>query len=147
MIVDGAWARCQPFASWRFFLAAAGLLILIASLYCAQYPPFFWISQCPLPSCFPSPAWPSGPATASSASWRWGAVSGGAGLVALDGGGPGADAVPGSPGLARSRKLRAGFSKLAVLALLGMVLEPDLWLLRGPDLGATEIGLMMGLTP
>jgi drug/metabolite transporter (DMT)-like permease len=45
------------------------------------------------------------------------------------------------------RKLRAGFSKLAVLALLGMVLNQTFGYYAAQTLGATEIGLMMGLTP
>ncbi|ARW81913.1 DMT family transporter [Aeromonas salmonicida] len=44
-------------------------------------------------------------------------------------------------------KLRAGFYQLAALALLGMVLNQTLGYYAAQTLGATEIGLMMGLTP
>lgn len=44
-------------------------------------------------------------------------------------------------------KLRAGFYQLAALALLGMVLNQTLRYYAAQTLGATEIGLMMGLTP
>ena len=44
-------------------------------------------------------------------------------------------------------KLRAGFYQLATLALLGMVLNQTLGYYAAQTLGATEIGLMMGLTP
>lgn len=44
-------------------------------------------------------------------------------------------------------KLRAGFYKLAMLALLGMVLNQSFGYYAAQTLGATEIGLMMGLTP
>ncbi|MBS4698424.1 DMT family transporter [Aeromonas media] len=44
-------------------------------------------------------------------------------------------------------KLRAGFSRLAMLALLGMVLNQTFGYYAAQTLGATEIGLMMGLTP
>lgn len=43
--------------------------------------------------------------------------------------------------------LRAGFPRLAILALLGMVLNQLLGNYAAQTLGATEIGLMMGLTP
>ncbi|MBO0405757.1 DMT family transporter [Aeromonas hydrophila] len=44
-------------------------------------------------------------------------------------------------------KLRAGFYQLAALALLGMVLNQTFGYYAAQTLGATEIGLMMGLTP
>jgi drug/metabolite transporter (DMT)-like permease len=44
-------------------------------------------------------------------------------------------------------KLRAGFYHLAALALLGMVLNQTFGYYAAQTLGATEIGLMMGLTP
>lgn len=44
-------------------------------------------------------------------------------------------------------KLRAGFYQLAMLALLGMVLNQTFGYYAAQTLGATEIGLMMGLTP
>ncbi|MDR7020193.1 DMT family transporter [Aeromonas salmonicida] len=44
-------------------------------------------------------------------------------------------------------KLRVGFYQLAALALLGMVLNQTLGYYAAQTLGATEIGLMMGLTP
>ncbi|MGL5815055.1 MAG: DMT family transporter [Aeromonas sp.] len=44
-------------------------------------------------------------------------------------------------------RLRAGFYKLAMLALLGMVLNQTFGYYAAQTLGATEIGLMMGLTP
>ncbi|EPC4026417.1 DMT family transporter [Aeromonas salmonicida] len=44
-------------------------------------------------------------------------------------------------------KLRAGFYQLAALALLGIVLNQTLGYYAAQTLGATEIGLMMGLTP
>lgn len=44
-------------------------------------------------------------------------------------------------------KLRTGFYQLAALALLGMVLNQTLGYYAAQTLGATEIGLMMGLTP
>ncbi|ATU97787.1 DMT family transporter [Aeromonas salmonicida] len=44
-------------------------------------------------------------------------------------------------------KLRAGFYQLAALALLGMVLNQTLGYYAAQTLGATEIGLMMELTP
>jgi len=44
-------------------------------------------------------------------------------------------------------QLRAGFSRLAMLALLGMVLNQTFGYYAAQTLGATEIGLMMGLTP
>lgn len=43
--------------------------------------------------------------------------------------------------------LKAGFYKLAMLALLGMVLNQTFGYYAAQTLGATEIGLMMGLTP
>ena len=49
--------------------------------------------------------------------------AGGPGLVALDGGGPGADPVSWPIGPGGIARLRAGFYQLAVLALLGMVLN------------------------
>ncbi|MGY3856527.1 DMT family transporter [Aeromonas intestinalis] len=44
-------------------------------------------------------------------------------------------------------RLKAGFYKLAMLALLGMVLNQSFGYYAAQTLGATEIGLMMGLTP
>jgi len=44
-------------------------------------------------------------------------------------------------------KLCAGFYQLAALALLGMVLNQTFGYYAAQTLGATEIGLMMGLTP
>lgn len=44
-------------------------------------------------------------------------------------------------------RLRAGFRQLAMLALLGMVLNQSFGYYAAQTLGATEIGLMMGLTP
>jgi drug/metabolite transporter (DMT)-like permease len=57
-----------------------------------------------------------------------------------------------TPFLARSAwrqrvRIRAGFGKLAMLALLGMVLNQTFGYYAAQTLGATEIGLMMGLTP
>ena len=45
------------------------------------------------------------------------------------------------------RGLKAGFVRLATLALLGMVLNQTFGYYAAQTLGATEIGLMMGLTP
>ncbi len=44
-------------------------------------------------------------------------------------------------------RLRAGWLQLATLALLGMVLNQTFGYYAAQTLGATEIGLMMGLTP
>lgn len=44
-------------------------------------------------------------------------------------------------------KLQAGFVKLAVLALLGLVLNQLFGYYAALTMGATEMGLMMGLTP
>lgn len=78
----------------------------------------------------------------------WIAFTRGTGLVALDGGRHHLDAFPRTQGLAGSRQaLRAGFYQLATLALLGMVLNQTLGYYAAQTLGATEIGLMMGLTP
>lgn len=44
-------------------------------------------------------------------------------------------------------RLRAGLWQIAVLALLGMVLNQTFSYYAAQTLGATEIGLMMGLTP
>ncbi|MGB6189691.1 MAG: DMT family transporter [Aeromonas molluscorum] len=57
-----------------------------------------------------------------------------------------------TPFLARSAwrqrvRIWAGFGKLAMLALLGMVLNQTFGYYAAQTLGATEIGLMMGLTP
>lgn len=130
-------------------LTVRRLLILLTPLYCRQkYPLLFLDIAMPLAFLFPFSCmaiWAGnaivsklavGVLSPAALAWsRW--------MVA---------AIILTPFLAhrawRDRaKLRAGFYQLAALALLGMVLNQTFGYYAAQTLGATEIGLMMGLTP